>query len=101
MKTTITLILFFTALLSNDLDAQAKNYPKIYNFSNKESFERFLQRDLDSQHTNLLNLDLAKEDYDIVSKKWMTIHQDIGQYLKKSGFNWNTEDSTVSIVHKI
>jgi hypothetical protein len=47
-----------------------------------------------------LNPKISKSNYNAVVTSWTDLHQNIGVYLADKDFNWNTNDSIISIVHK-
>lgn len=73
----------------------------VYNYDNKQELKEFNQLNLDDTHPNLLNPQVSKSDYNTVVKSWTELHQKIGTYLSENKFNWEIEDSTISIVQKI
>lgn len=77
------------------------NNNQVYSFSNKQEFEAFKALQLDSTHANLLNPQVAKESYQEVSQAWVKLHSDIGTFLAKNDFKWNSSDSAIKVFHKI
>ncbi|MCC1484532.1 hypothetical protein [Winogradskyella immobilis] len=72
----------------------------IYNFADKENFNAFNRLELDKTHPNLLNPQVSKSNYNDIRTSWTKLHQDIGNYISKNDFDWNTNDSIINIVHK-
>jgi len=109
-----TFILFTTCLLMiHCTSKETKNTNKevqkssktainqVYSYSNKQEFEAFKALQLDSTHANLLNPQVAKDAYQEVSKAWVKLHADIGNFLSEKEFNWNSSDSAIKVFHKI
>ncbi|OBX25369.1 hypothetical protein LX77_01457 [Gelidibacter algens] len=73
----------------------------VFNYDNPKELSEYNALNLDATHPNLLNPQISSSDYDSVIKSWTELHQRIGAYLSENGFNWEVEDKTISIVHKI
>ncbi|MBZ9728588.1 hypothetical protein LB467_02720 [Salegentibacter sp. JZCK2] len=72
-----------------------------FNFDNKRELSEYKKLELDKTHPNLLNPAISKSEYKLVVQSWTELHQKIGDYLSEHDFNWEIEDTAVSIVHKI
>ncbi|MEH6535647.1 MAG: hypothetical protein V7719_04595 [Psychroserpens sp.] len=73
----------------------------IFNFDNKQQLAQYNKLNLDKTHPNLVNPKISKSDYNSVMKSWTDLHQRIGTYLSENRFNWETEDNSINIIHKI
>jgi hypothetical protein len=74
---------------------------KVFNYHNKQELTEYDSLNLDETHPNLLNPQISASDYHVVMNSWTDLHQRIGNYLSDNDFNWDVQDSTITIVHKI
>jgi hypothetical protein len=81
--------------------SQRLSPPIVYNFDNQSEFTEYSARDMDKTHPNLMNPEIAKDEFAIVREHWIQLHQTLGQYLEDSNFKWNTKEEDINIVHKI
>ena len=56
---------------------------------------------MDETHSNLLNSQISKSEYNSVLKSWTDLHKRIGKFLLENKFDWGINDSTITIVRKI
>lgn len=92
----------FEGCINNSSAEQDVNNPiEIFNFDDKEALSKYGSLRLDSTHSNLLNPQIAVEDFKEVRNVWIKLHQDLNKYLSNNAFDWNSSDSSISILHKI
>jgi hypothetical protein len=84
-----------------ETEAKDDQPPLVFNFSNKTELAEYGSLNPDETHDNLQNPQISKADYEKVVQSWTDLHQKIGSHLSKNNFEWDTADSTISIVHKI
>lgn len=76
------------------------NEISIFNYDNKHDLLEYNKLKLDESHPNLLNPNVSKSDYNLVKKSWISLHQNIGEYLSDNEFKWGVKDSSITIFHK-
>lgn len=55
---------------------------------------------LDETCPNLLDPRISKEDIDNINKAWLDLNKELGAFLTKNEFSWNTSEPMVKIWHK-
>jgi len=87
---------------STEKEPEFDNIPKVVNFDNKEAFDEFIRKNLDSIYTNLLDpRNVSELEYKGVTKSWSEFHQKVLKFIKEENFKWEVPDSTISIVNRI
>jgi hypothetical protein len=82
-------------------NADNKNAIGIFNYDNEQQLTQYNKLNLDETHPNLLNPQISKSDHSLVMKSWTNLHQKIGTHLSENKFNWEVEDSAITVVQKI
>ncbi|SCY43211.1 hypothetical protein SAMN05192588_2856 [Nonlabens sp. Hel1_33_55] len=72
----------------------------VFNFDDKQQLQKYNKLKLDDDHPNLLNPQISQSDFNSVKKSWIDLHQAIGMYMDKKGFEWEVQDSSITVVHK-
>ncbi|WAC01726.1 hypothetical protein N7U66_17775 [Lacinutrix neustonica] len=91
---TILILLVVDSCMHND-------HIGVFNYDNKQELSQYNTLHLDATHPNLLNPKISTSDYNLVVKSWSNLHQRIGDFLSKNNFDWEVEDHSIAIVHKI
>ncbi|MBI6118595.1 hypothetical protein [Salegentibacter maritimus] len=105
---TFIILFLFTGVLSCKEHAQQKvkditefEGVNTFNFDDKQELLEYRELALDKTHPNLLNPEISKSEYKKVRKSWVDLHQRVGAYLSENNFEWEVDDSTIAIVHKL
>ncbi|PRP67368.1 hypothetical protein [Nonlabens agnitus] len=101
-------IFFFSILIigcgekkaKNTIENAKANKISVYNFDDEQQLNQYRKLKLDETHPNLLNPEISNSDYDDVKAAWVDLHQNIGDFMDENDFQWQTTDSTITVVHK-
>ena len=74
---------------------------QIFNVADPSKMAEFGKLKLDETHENLLNPTISKDNFDVVYKSWVDLHQNLNSYLVKNGFNWGISDEKIKIFNRI
>lgn len=66
----------------------------------KEDRKAYTTLNLDDTCPNLLDPRISKDDIANINKAWLDLNQNLGAYLSKNEFSWNTSGPNVKVWHK-
>lgn len=74
---------------------------KVFNASKDQELASYNSLELDKTHSNLLDARHSESGYEKVLESWTELHQGIGNFLSANEFDWEVEDPSIAIVHKV
>ncbi len=83
------------------VNAPASDSLLVFNLAEEDDRRQFQDLHLDADHPNLLMPGLPAEEFKVVQTSWVKLHQGLGNYLERHGFEWEVADRDISILHKI
>ena len=76
--------------------------PLIVNGDDEAKYNEIKSMNLDSIYPNLLDPQNSTEaNYKEVQQSWSDFHQQVSQYLKDKEFDWEVQDSTITVFNRI
>ena len=79
----------------------SKNDSITFDLHNKEDLKKYRALNLDENHPNLLDPEISLGNFESVKQSWINLHKGIDTYLTANNFDWEIENSSISIFHKI
>lgn len=74
---------------------------RVFSLANAEDKIAFSALKLDDTHSNLLNRDISKDQFDVIWKSWTDIHKALNQHLINENFDWGVNDERIRLFNKI